>query len=115
MLLRVVSLLRLMVGRVLPLLLLLLLSVALAATSTPSCAAWSAASVFCNTYVCAGGLRKGALQHVQGRDHRALFHLALLVLMGPMVVVGRCHLQSLGLQLKLELGGLGLRLRLMFT
>lgn len=32
-----------------------------------------------------------------------------------MVVVSRCYLQSLGLQLKLELGGLGLRLRLVFT
>lgn len=32
-----------------------------------------------------------------------------------MVVVGRCHLQSLGLELKLELGGLRLRLSLMFT
>lgn len=32
-----------------------------------------------------------------------------------MVVVSCCHLQSLGLQLKLELSGLGLRLCLMFT
>lgn len=32
-----------------------------------------------------------------------------------MVVVSRCHLQSLGLELKLELGGLRLRLSLMFT
>lgn len=29
--------------------------------------------------------------------------------------MSRCHLQSLGLELKLELGGLGLRLTLMFT
>lgn len=117
MLLRVVGLGRLMVGRMLPLLLLLLLSVALATGSAPSCAARSATSVFCNCDVCAGGLGEGALQHVQGRDHRALFDLALLVLMwrGPVVVVSRCYLQSLGLQLKLELGGLGLRLRLVFT
>lgn len=108
MLLRVVSLLRLMVWRVLPLLLLLLLPVALAAASTPSRAARSSTSVFCNSDVCAGGLREGALQHVQGGDHRALFDLALLVLMWrrPVVVVSRRHLQSLGLQLKLELGGL---------
>lgn len=32
-----------------------------------------------------------------------------------MVVVSRRHLQSLGLELKLELGGLGLRLSLVFT
>lgn len=91
-------------GWVLPLLLLLLLlSVALTATSTPSRAACSTASVLCNSYVCAGGLRKGALQHVQGRHHRALFNLALLMLMwrGPMVVVSCRHLQSLGLKLKL--------------
>lgn len=115
MLLRVVSLLRLVVWRVLPLL--LLLPVALTAAAAPSCAARSTTSVFCNTDICAGGLREGALQHVQGGDHRALFDLALLVLMwwGPVVVVSRCHLQSLGLQLKLELGGLRLRLSLMFT
>lgn len=117
MLLRVVGLLWLMVGWVLPLLLLLLLSVALAATSGPSPAACSTASVLRNRYVCGGRLRKGALQHVQGGHHRALFNLALLVLMwsGPVVVVSRCHLQSLGLELKLELGGLGLRLSLMLT
>lgn len=62
-------LLRVMVGWVLPLLLLLLLSVALTATSAPPHAAWSAASVLCDSYVRAGGLRKGALQHVQGRHH----------------------------------------------
>lgn len=60
---------RVVVGWVLPLLLLLLLSVALTATSTPPPAASSTTSVFCNSYVCAGGLRKGALQHVQGRHH----------------------------------------------
>ena len=98
---------------VLPLRLLLLLSVALTASSTPSGTAWTTASFFCNS-ICVGRLRKGALQHVQG-DHSALFNLALIVLMWPMVVVSRCHFQSLGLQLKLELGGLRLRLSLMFT
>lgn len=84
-------LLREMVGRVLPLL--LLLSVALAAPSAPS----PAASVFCNGYVRARGLRKRALQHVQGRHHRALFDLALIVLMcrGPVVVVSCRHLHGL--------------------
>lgn len=115
-LLRVVALLRLMVGREL-LLLLLLLPVALAAASAPPRAAGPAASVLCDGYVRAGGLRERALQHVQGGHHRALLDLALLVLMRrrPVVVVSRCHLQSLGLELKLELGGLGLRLRLVFT
>lgn len=95
----------------------LLLSVALTATSAPSNAAGSATPVLCDSYVCAGGLRKGALQHVQRGRHGALFHLALLVLMrrGAVVVVSRCHLQGLGLELKLELGGLGLGLALMFT
>lgn len=34
---------------------------------------------------------------------------------GPVVVVSGCHLQSLGLELKLKLGGLGLRLSLVFA
>lgn len=112
--LRVVGLLWLMVGWVL---FLLLLSVALTTTSAPPSAARSTASVFSNSYVCAGRLRKGALQHVQGGDHCALFHLALFMLMrrGPVVVVSRSHFQSLGLELKLELGGLGLRLCLVFA
>lgn len=109
-------LLRVVVRWVLPLLL-LLLSVAIAAASVSSTAASSTAPVVCNSYFCAGGLGKGALQHIQGRHHRALFNLALLVLVGrrPVVVVSCCHLQSLGLELKLKLGGLGLRRRLMFT
>ena len=84
---------------------LLLLSVSLAASSAPPAAAGSPASVF--SYVCTGRLREGALQHVQGRDHCALFHLTLLVLMrrGAVVVVSRSNFQSLGLELKLELGG----------
>lgn len=114
MLLRVVGLWGLVVRRELPLLL-LLLSVALTAASTPSCTAWSSTSVFCDSNICAGGLRQGPLQHVQGRDHRALFDLAGLVLMWPMVVVSCCHLQGLRLQLKLELSGLGLGLSLVFT
>lgn len=61
-------LLRVVVGRVLPLLL-LLLSVALAAAAAPPPAARPAASVLRDGYICAGGLRKGALQHVQGRHH----------------------------------------------
>lgn len=32
-----------------------------------------------------------------------------------MVVVGRCHLQGLGLELQLQLGGLGLGRRLMLA
>lgn len=109
-------LLRVVVRWVLPLLL-LLLSVALAAASTPPPAAGPASPVVPDGHVRAGGLGEGALQHVQGRHHGALFHLALFVLMwrGPVVVVRRCHLQSLGLQLELELGGLRLRLRLMFA
>lgn len=101
------GLLGLMVRRVLPLLLLLLLllPVALGAAAAPSTAA-SATPLLCNSYVSAGGLRKRALQHVQGGDHRALFDLIMLMWRGSVIVVGRCHLQSLGLELELELGGL---------
>lgn len=117
-LLRVVALLLLMVGWVLPLLLLLLLlllSVALTAAPAPSRAPRTATSVFRYCNICAGGLRKRALQHVQGGHHRALFDLAGLVLVSPVVVVSCCHLQSLRLQLQLELGGLRLRGSLVFT
>lgn len=100
-------------GRVLPLL--VLLSVTVAARSAPPATAGSASSVLHHGYVCAGGLREGALQHVQRGHHGALFDRARLVLMrrGAVVVVSRRHLQSLGLKLELELSGL--RLRLMFA
>lgn len=100
------------VGRVLPLL--VLLSVALAARSAPPATARAASSVLHDGHVCARGLRERALQHVQRGHHGALFDLARLVLMrrGAVVVVSRRHLQSLGLKLKLELSGLGLGLML---
>lgn len=93
----------------------LLLPVPLTASPTPPCTARSTASVIGDTNICAGRLGKGALQHVQRGDHRALLDLTLLVWMGAVVVVSRCHFQSLGLQLELELGGLGLRWSLMLT
>lgn len=104
--------LRVVVRWVLPLL--VLLSVAVAARAAPPTAAGSTSSVFHHSYVCAGGLREGALQHIQRRHHGALLDLARLMLMrrGPVIVVSCCHLQSLGLELKLELSGLGLRLML---
>lgn len=97
MLLRVVGLLLLMVGRMLPLL--LLLPVAFAAAAAPPCTPCTAAPVFGNCNICVGCLRKRALKHVQGGHNRALFDLAWLMLMGPVVVVSGCHLQSLRLQL----------------
>ena len=41
--------------------------------------------------------------------------LFVLMLRWAVIVVGCCHLQSLGLELKLELGCLGLCLSLVFT
>lgn len=54
--------LRVVMGRVLPLL--VLLSVTVAARSASPTAAGSTSSVFYDSYVCVGGLGEGALQHV---------------------------------------------------